>query len=127
MGNQNQARMVQKYIEKPLIFENFRVPIISDKKFDIRQWVLVKSFEPLVIYRFSKFYLRLCSENFDLRDFRNQSKHLTNYSVNKTNFISQQQQEESVVDTENFLLYLFQSREAEYRKQIQPLVDKIII
>ena len=127
MGNQNQARMVQKYIEKPLIFENFRVPIISDKKFDIRQWVLVKSFEPLVIYRFSKFYLRLCSENFDLRDFRNQSKHLTNYSVNKTNFISQQQQEESVVDTENFLLYLFQSREAEYRKQVQPLVDKIII
>jgi hypothetical protein len=36
MGQQNKARMVQKYIESPLIFENERYGVLAFKKFDIR-------------------------------------------------------------------------------------------
>jgi tubulin monoglycylase TTLL3/8 len=40
---------VQKYIEKPFL--------LNQKKFDIRQWVLVTSWEPLDVYVFSGAYL----------------------------------------------------------------------
>lgn len=34
------------------------------KKFDIRQWVLVKSIDPIEIYIFSECYLRLCFDSY---------------------------------------------------------------
>mmetsp|Transcript_6459 Transcript_6459/g.15704 ORF Transcript_6459/g.15704 Transcript_6459/m.15704 type:complete len:1394 (+) Transcript_6459:99-4280(+) len=69
-------RIVQKYIERPLLLS-------SGHKFDIRQWVLVKSFQPLQVYMFSDCYLRLCNEPFDLRDLANRQRHITNWTVNK--------------------------------------------
>ena len=60
-GAKMKARIIQKYIEKPLIFNNSKLNHFSQKKFDIRQWVLVKSFVPLKIYMFSTCYLRVCS------------------------------------------------------------------
>eukprot|EP00392_Amoebophrya_sp_AT5.2_P011961 g12051.t1 len=72
----NPARLVMKYIERPLTLFNGR-------KFDIRQWVLVKSFDPLEIYMFSQCYLRLCNEPFDLGDLENRQKHISNWEVNK--------------------------------------------
>jgi hypothetical protein len=41
-----QSRIVQKYIEHPLIIKTEEHPL-RNKKFDIRQWVLLKSIEPL--------------------------------------------------------------------------------
>ena len=52
------TRVVQKYIEAPLLLNN--------KKFDIRVWVLVTSFDPLVVYYYDNFYLRLCSADYGL-------------------------------------------------------------
>eukprot|EP00929_Paragymnodinium_shiwhaense_P089544 TRINITY_DN49692_c0_g1_i1.p1 TRINITY_DN49692_c0_g1~~TRINITY_DN49692_c0_g1_i1.p1 ORF type:complete len:1309 (-),score=228.17 TRINITY_DN49692_c0_g1_i1:60-3986(-) len=69
-------RVVQKYIEQPLL-------LFSGRKFDIRQWVLVRSFEPLEVYMFSDCYLRLCSEPFDLGDLSNRQRHISNWSVNR--------------------------------------------
>jgi hypothetical protein len=45
------ARVVQKYVESPMLLH---VPELAHApvKFDIRQWVLVTSFEPLVVYMF---------------------------------------------------------------------------
>lgn len=48
-GKKSGSKIVQKYIEKPLL--------LNQKKFDIRQWVLVMSWEPLDIYVFSGAYL----------------------------------------------------------------------
>lgn len=56
-----QSRIVQKYIERPLLFSNTKYSYLNNHKFDLRQWVLLKSLDPLEIYMFSHFYLRLAS------------------------------------------------------------------
>lgn len=80
------SRIAQKYIEQPLITTNPLYPQIANRKFDIRQWVLVTSYLPLKIYRFSECYLRICSEAYDITQIKALQKHLTNYSFNKNNF-----------------------------------------
>lgn len=69
-------RVVQKYIERPLL-------LFSGRKFDIRQWVLVRSVAPLRIFLFSECYLRLCNDMYDLGDLRNRERHISNWQVNK--------------------------------------------
>ena len=48
------GKIIQKYIEHPLLLNCHR-------KFDIRQWVLVKSFNPLKAYIFKQCYGRCSS------------------------------------------------------------------
>jgi tubulin monoglycylase TTLL3/8 len=45
------GKIVQKYIEHPLILN-------CKRKFDIRQWILIRSFSPLKVYAFKKCYGR---------------------------------------------------------------------
>ena len=73
-GVQLKARVVQKYIENPLL--------INNNKFDIRQWVLVTSFDPLTVYFYNTCYLRLCQMAFSLDSFE-AYRHLANYSLQK--------------------------------------------
>ena len=76
-----QSKIVQKYIEKPLLLTHFN----ESRKFDIRQWVLVTSYDPLKIYVFDEFYVRLCGSRYDLSDISDNYKHLTNFSIQKHN------------------------------------------
>jgi len=69
-------RIVQKYIEQPLLFQNRR-------KFDIRQWVLLRSVSPLRIFLFSDCYLRLCNSVYDVGSLRDRERHISNWQVNK--------------------------------------------
>lgn len=73
---------MQKYIERPLLIGGE----LSGRKFDLRQWVLVKSIDPLEVYMFSECYLRVCYDPYDLSNINNLSSHLTNYSLNKSKF-----------------------------------------
>lgn len=70
--------VVQKYIERPLL-------VRDHIKFDIRQWVLLTSANPLVIYGFSEFYLRLSTQRFSLESngLSNNMVHLTNNAIQK--------------------------------------------
>lgn len=77
MQKKKQSKVVQKYVERPLL--------IGNKKFDLRQWVLVTSWEPLDVYVFDTAYLRLCTSTFTLNDLSDVYRHLSNYTIQKTN------------------------------------------
>lgn len=66
--------VIQKYIERPLL--------INNRKFDIRQWVLITSSDPLTVYIYLDSYLRFSVEDFSLTD-TNLFIHLTNNSIAK--------------------------------------------
>jgi len=72
----NANRLVQRYIERPLM-------MFGGRKFDIRQWVLVRSISPLRIFLFSECYLRLCSDAYDLDDLSSRERHISNWQVNR--------------------------------------------
>lgn len=59
--------VVQKYLEKPLLYKQ--------RKFDIRVWVIFTSKGEVFFYE--KGYLRTSSANYDLKDDNNYT-HLTN-------------------------------------------------
>ena len=66
--------IIQKYIEKPLLY--------NGRKFDIRIWALLTN--DLKIYVFEEGHLKCCSINYDLNS-ENTFCHLTNYSFQKYN------------------------------------------
>lgn len=112
--------VIQKYIENPLI--------IKSKKFDIRQWVLVTSWNPLTAWFYNKAYLRFGVENYTSSNLKNKFAHLTNNSIakNSENF-DKSEIEGNMWHTEDFSSYL---RGVEgydiYEEKIKPQVKKIV-
>lgn len=124
-----QNRVVQKYIETPLLFNEttLKNSILFKRKFDIRLWVLVKSFRPLVVYSFSKGYLRLCAKQYDstLEDITNMNRHLTNYSVNRKSYFGKET--ESVLKQCYLEELLLKHRQVQWDSAIQPKIDQLIM
>lgn len=73
----NETYVISKYIENPLL--------ISDKKFDMRIYVLVTSYHPLKVWLFRQGFCRFCNEKFsvDVNEIDNIFIHLTNVAVQK--------------------------------------------
>ncbi|KAI3381236.1 hypothetical protein SNEBB_010448 [Seison nebaliae] len=73
--------IVSAYLQNPLLIDGF--------KFDLRIYVAVTSFNPLVIYIYEEGLTRFATVRYDESDLPNNHKqaciHLTNYSVNKKN------------------------------------------
>ncbi|OXB73034.1 UNVERIFIED_CONTAM: hypothetical protein H355_016463 [Colinus virginianus] len=79
--------LVSRYISNPLLIDDF--------KFDVRLYVLVTSYDPLVIYLYEEglarntislvSLFRFATVRYDQasKNIKNQFMHLTNYSVNK--------------------------------------------
>ncbi|ESO84501.1 hypothetical protein LOTGIDRAFT_132183, partial [Lottia gigantea] len=69
--------IVCKYIASPLLIDGF--------KFDVRLYIAVTSYDPLVIYLFEEGLTRFATVRYEkiTKHIRNQCMHLTNYSVNK--------------------------------------------
>lgn len=73
----DETMIVSKYIHNPLLVDGF--------KSDIRLYVAVTSYDPLVIYLYEEGLTRFATVKYDkaAKNIRNQCMHLTNYSVNK--------------------------------------------
>ncbi|KAL4481462.1 hypothetical protein ABPG74_007551 [Tetrahymena malaccensis] len=125
-GLKMQARIVQKYIERPLIFQGAKYKKLNNKKFDIRQWVLVTSFKPLKIYFFTSSYLRVCSQSFDLDNIKILSKHLTNFSLNKNN-LAKENWDETVVELKDLITYLKEYKNIDYQEDVKPKIKDLVI
>lgn len=69
--------IVSKYISNPLLIEGF--------KFDLRLYVAVTSFDPLVFYLYEEGLTRFATIKYDQnqKNMKNTCMHLTNYSLNK--------------------------------------------
>lgn len=67
--------MIQKYIENPML--------IMNRKFDIRVWVVIPTWNPLRIYIFKECYFRFSGMAYDPSQPGNLFSHLTNNSVVK--------------------------------------------
>ncbi|XP_042329040.1 tubulin polyglutamylase TTLL5 isoform X6 [Sceloporus undulatus] len=69
--------LVSRYINNPLLIDDF--------KFDVRLYVLVTSYDPLIIYLYEEGLARFATVRYDqgAKNIKNQFMHLTNYSVNK--------------------------------------------
>lgn len=70
--------VAQKYIEAPLMVHN--------TKFDIRQYFLVTSWNPLTVFVYKRSYLRFSSTEYDLTDLRSELsrfRHLCNNAIQK--------------------------------------------
>lgn len=90
--------VLQKYIETPLL--------ISERKFDIRMWVLID--QDLNYYYFREPYIRLSSEKFSLhrKDLHNKFIHLTNNAVQKTGVNYCRYEEGNIWSIKQLELYL---------------------
>lgn len=75
-----QQKVVQKYIENPFLLTTKN---LKAHKFDFRQWVLVLGWEPLDVCVFESAYLKICGQEFDLLQYEDIIRHLSNYSLNK--------------------------------------------
>ena len=75
------SRIVQKYIETPLLLSLHN----EEFKFDLRIWVLIASYSPLQVYVYNHIYGRRCSQPYtlDKNQLSNPLIHLTNYSLQK--------------------------------------------
>jgi tubulin polyglutamylase TTLL1 len=73
----NETYVISKYLENPLL--------VSDKKFDMRIYVLVTSYHPLKVWLFRHGFCRFCNEKFsiDVNDIDNIFCHLTNVAIQK--------------------------------------------
>ncbi|KAI8846181.1 tubulin-tyrosine ligase family-domain-containing protein [Chytridium lagenaria] len=76
-ANCKDTYVVSRYIENPLL--------IGGKKFDLRLYVLVTSWRPLVAYKYNQGFSRFCAVKYtsDVGDLDNSFMHLTNVSIQK--------------------------------------------
>ncbi|XP_072936843.1 tubulin glycylase 3A-like isoform X2 [Epargyreus clarus] len=74
LNKANSKYVIQKYIEEPLL--------IYETKFDIRQYYLVTSTYPLIIWMYRDCYLKFSSQRYNLKNYH-ESIHLTNNAVQR--------------------------------------------
>ncbi|GKT35703.1 Tubulin-tyrosine ligase/Tubulin polyglutamylase like protein, partial [Aduncisulcus paluster] len=74
-NSEERGIVLQKYIENTLTVFNY--------KFDMRQWVLLLSVNPLIAYFYDTNYIRFASQEYSHSNLFDKFAHLTNYSVQK--------------------------------------------
>lgn len=119
--SKSQQKIVQKYIENPLLLNNRQW---KNRKFDFRQWVLVMSWEPLDVYVFDACYLKICGSEFDLKAHDDILKHLSNYSLQK----NEKDKKELVMSSADFEAYMREGKDPHFtwKHSMLPQIESVI-
>lgn len=85
--------------------------------------MFVTNFEPLEVFIYKKAYLRICSKDFDIYQFDDIHRHISNYSVNKD--------EELIMSSDHFIEYLKSQNPEEFAEAswdllFLPQIEKIV-
>jgi hypothetical protein len=96
--------LVQKYIEKPLLF--------NSRKFDIRMWVLITHENHVLV--FPEGYIRTSSESFSASQLDNKFIHLTNNAIQKEGQFYGKFESGNQVSFTDFSLYLKKSEKKDF-------------
>ena len=110
--------VVQKYIEKPLLY--------FGRKFDIRIWVLLT--HKMEVYMFNEGHLKICSIKYNLND-NDPYSHLTNYSFQKKNINFSKYEygnEVSFDDLQYNIDCNYHESKINFKKDIIPKIKEII-
>ncbi|XP_076643205.1 tubulin glycylase 3A-like [Halictus rubicundus] len=115
--------VVQKYIERPLL--------VHKTKVDVRQWFLITSTQPLVVWMYKDILIRFASKDFTLENFH-ESIHLCNTTVQlkyrKTVKSNAQIPSELHWNLQRFKEYLkSMDRESAWEKLIKPGIKQNLI
>ena len=107
--------VIQKYIEKPLLYEN--------KKFDIRFFVLVTPTSKLFICK--DLYIRLPAFEYDLNDTR-KFGHLTNIALQK--YSKNYDEEKAIINKETLEAYIRKTIKPDFnfQNEISPKIRQIV-
>ena len=122
--------LVQEYIHRPLL--------LQERKFDLRIYVLVTSFEPLRAYTYDQGLCRFATQPYappSADDVGSRSAHLTNYSINKHDktYIANEDAEEDGVGHKWSLAACYRALSekgidvAALRKRVDALLAKTLI
>ena len=106
--------IIQKYIEKPLLYKK--------RKFDIRLWVLLT--HKMDVFVFKEGHLKACSEEYNENNIQDHFIHFTNYSLQKhcKNFSKYEKGNE--INFETFQKFL--GNEVNINEEIFPKFKEII-
>lgn len=112
--------IIQKYIENPLI--------ILNRKFDIRQWVLLTDLSPLTIWLWMEPYFRFSAEDYKENNFSNTFAHLTNNSIAKHSaFFKETPIKDNMWFLDEFRKYIVEYYGEDYWPEIHEKIKKIVI
>lgn len=115
--------VIQKYVHNPLLVNGF--------KFDLRLYVVVTSYDPLIVYLYPEGLVRFSTEKYDLGNLNARLSHLTNFSLNKHSkkFVVNQDEEEDDQGSKwsvSALKRLFESQNIDHEKIWSEIEDTII-
>ncbi|KAI8800978.1 putative tubulin polyglutamylase TTLL1-like protein [Cladochytrium replicatum] len=119
-ANCKDTYVVSKYVDDPLL--------IGGKKFDLRLYVLVTSWRPLVAYRYNQGFSRFCTVKYtmDVGELDNNFMHLTNVSIQKYGE-DYNEINGGKWSLQNLLLYLESTRGKAVTTRLCEQIDSIIV
>mmetsp|Transcript_47352 Transcript_47352/g.148079 ORF Transcript_47352/g.148079 Transcript_47352/m.148079 type:complete len:749 (+) Transcript_47352:297-2543(+) len=116
----SQRWIVQKYVENPLL--------INNKKFDIRQWILVTDWNPLTVWFYDECYLRFALSDYNSETLTDRFSHLCNNCVQKEASDFEERRDESMWDLDAFKNWLTSTgQESVWQEKILPQLQSISI